>query len=537
MNFGGWFRSQPSTSPTITSPSTQPPDQDSLNPKPTSSTSPRSSSTVTLDPTTNPQQTQQPPNLIPTPVPTPWIESPAGRQPAYVPLLGADVIALLDPRHDDRILDLGCGTGGLTALLPVPVSRGGYGCESAVGVDSDPDAIMEAKKRVTMMSQTAAGKCAVEFVVWDALKLSTSPWSSPTTPFDQKFTAVFSNGLIHFIKSSPAAVVKGIRSVLRPGGRFVAEFGGHLNMATVHMALINALRRRGIDGASVSPWYFPTREEYKNLLESNGFHNILIWHFSRPKPLPSTGLMGLLDRIAGPFLDKLPRNVSRDDVKREIVAECEHVLKDSEGVVPDIEEDIIDAVTRLSSRYEHVFTSGGIGPTHDDLIRDHNLKTPTLPPPPPPTLSEPRLRMALLPTGPKASVTYPNKSYWVPLVTVNNNVHILPGVPRIFRALLDGYFEGMGVQGGFYRKQVGTGMVESEIAGVLTRVQKEVDEFGVKIGSYPKMKPLDGSDWKLRVCVSVVGKDKDLVEKIAGQIKNEVNGFEIDENELEKLKD
>ena len=81
------------------------------------------------------------------------------------------------------------------------------------------------------------------------------------------FDAVFTNAVLHWVRA-PRTVIEGAKRVLKPGGRFVGEFGGHGNMAAVRVALHAALRRRGIDPLTVDPWYFPTPREYQRLLEA-----------------------------------------------------------------------------------------------------------------------------------------------------------------------------------------------------------------------------------------------------------------------------
>lgn len=80
------------------------------------------------------------------------------------------------------------------------------------------------------------------------------------------FDAVFTNAALHWVRT-PRAVISGVKRVLRPGGRFVGEFGGHGNMAAVRVAMHSALWRRGVDPLVVDPWFFPTAAEYRGLLE------------------------------------------------------------------------------------------------------------------------------------------------------------------------------------------------------------------------------------------------------------------------------
>lgn len=81
------------------------------------------------------------------------------------------------------------------------------------------------------------------------------------------FDAVFTHAMLHWVKT-PRTVIEGAKRVLRPGGRFVGEFGGHGNIAAVRVAMHAALWRRGIDPLEVDPFYFPSPEEYRTLLES-----------------------------------------------------------------------------------------------------------------------------------------------------------------------------------------------------------------------------------------------------------------------------
>ena len=77
--------------------------------------------------------------------------------------------------------------------------------------------------------------------------------------FDGEFDAVFSNAALHWMKRADD-VIGGVWHALRPGGRFVAECGGHECVATIVAALDRALTQRGVDSRIVNPWYFPTAE-------------------------------------------------------------------------------------------------------------------------------------------------------------------------------------------------------------------------------------------------------------------------------------
>ena len=87
--------------------------------------------------------------------------------------------------------------------------------------------------------------------------------------FDAEFDAVFSNAALHWMRDADA-VIAGVHRALRPGGRFVGEFGGAGNVAAITVALTAVLQRRGIDAGAAIPWFFPSAAEYRGRLERHG---------------------------------------------------------------------------------------------------------------------------------------------------------------------------------------------------------------------------------------------------------------------------
>ena len=104
--------------------------------------------------------------------------------------------------------------------------------------------------------------------------------------------------------------VASIAKVLKPGGRFVAEFGGKGNVKTIEDALIKVVGFFGVNGRKLSPWYYPAAEEYQTILEQHGFNVENITLIPRPTPLPE-GMLVWLKTFAGPFLLPFPAIMHR----------------------------------------------------------------------------------------------------------------------------------------------------------------------------------------------------------------------------------
>jgi trans-aconitate 2-methyltransferase len=170
---------------------------------------------------------------------------------------GEDLLQLLLPQPGERILDVGCGTGQLTAKI----SHTGA---VVVGIDADANMIATAKSNYPL----------IEFSVTDVRKFCTD------TPFD----AVFSNAALHWIPQADV-VIKQIYQALKPKGRFVAEFGGRGNVSAVQQAIYTVLTEMGQSPQQLNPWYFPSIGEYTCCLEKQGFDVTYAHLFDRPTPL------------------------------------------------------------------------------------------------------------------------------------------------------------------------------------------------------------------------------------------------------------
>jgi len=209
-----------------------------------------------------------------------WDTSTYDEAHSFVYEYGQDVVELLDPKAGERILDLGCGTGHLTAQI----AESGA---TVVGIDQSAEMVDAAREQYP--------DC--EFVCADAREFTV----------DEPFDAVFSNAALHWIPEQHA-VLDSVVDALRPGGRFVAELGGHGNIAAIVSATHAELAARGYE--TPMPWYFPTIGEYASRLESHGFDVQYARLFDRPTELD--GDDGLATWMEG-FGDSLLAGLSEAD--------------------------------------------------------------------------------------------------------------------------------------------------------------------------------------------------------------------------------
>ena len=214
-----------------------------------------------------------------------------------MPALGVGVLARLAPKPGERILDLGCGDGTLTVQIA------GHGA-TVVGVDSSPAMIAAARAR------------GLDARLMDISALT----------FDNEFDAVFSNAVLHWVRDADAALA-GVYRALRVGGRFVAEFGGHTNVAAISTALRAVLARHAVD--FVWPWYYPSPLEYRRKVEAQRFEVADVVLFPRPTSLP-TGMDGWLRTFATPLFARVPAE-QKEQLIREVIGLLRPALCDEAG--------------------------------------------------------------------------------------------------------------------------------------------------------------------------------------------------------------
>lgn len=229
-----------------------------------------------------------------------WSATAYAANARFVTELGAPVVTLLRPRPGERILDLGCGDGALSEELAA------IGAE-VVGVDASEDMVRAARKR------------GLEAHVHDGAVL----------PFTAEFDAVFSNAALHWM-TRPDAVIRSVARSLRPGGRFVAEFGGQGNIAAVRTAIVAVLSRDHLIETDLDDiWYFPSRDGYARALEKGGFEVQDIELIPRPT-LVEAGMEQWLRTLAGPALARLGYE-ARERAIVDIARLVRPALRDREG--------------------------------------------------------------------------------------------------------------------------------------------------------------------------------------------------------------
>ena len=210
------------------------------------------------------------------------------------------MLELLAPKPGERILDVGCGDGILTKKIA------DFGCD-VVAIDSSA-AFVDSARKLGLVAH-----------VTDAVSLN----------YDGEFDAVFSNAVLHWIKRADE-MIAGVYRSLRSGGRFVAECGGFGCVDKIRRALVEALDKRGIDGESRVPWYFPTPADYATRLERAGFRVDSIALIPRPTPLPGD-ITGFLETFGMCFVEGLSGQ-DREEYLDEVRSVLEPQLVNEAGV-------------------------------------------------------------------------------------------------------------------------------------------------------------------------------------------------------------
>ena len=213
----------------------------------------------------------------------------------FVADLAGPVVELLNPQPGEAILDLGCGDGELTQRIAASGA-------AMTGVDSSPTMVAEARAR----------------------GLNVYEGSIRTAVYESEFDAVFSNAALHWMPDAEA-VIAAVHRSLKPGGRFVAEMGGHGNLATQLEGLRAAVFAAGHEAPRLAEHlFFPTIPQYGAILEANGLELRHAMLLDRPTPLDGgeAGLRNWILQFGMHVLEVVPEP-QRDAVIRD----CESRLR------------------------------------------------------------------------------------------------------------------------------------------------------------------------------------------------------------------
>jgi trans-aconitate methyltransferase len=223
-----------------------------------------------------------------------WDAETYDKQHSFVTKYGEELIDLLDPQPHETILDIGCGTGHLTAQI---AARGA----NAIGLDASE----------SMLEIARSTYPDITFLHADASDFEVS----------QQVDAIFSNAALHWILDADGCVASMSRA-LRAGGRFVIEMGGQGNIDQIMSALMDSVAEIGI-GIKRPPKFYPSPGEYERLLRKYGIEPSRILHFTRPTKLEGVdGLRNWYMQFAQLVLEQL----SADD-RDEVILRAENKLR------------------------------------------------------------------------------------------------------------------------------------------------------------------------------------------------------------------
>ena len=241
-----------------------------------------------------------------------WDPKEHNKHTAFVSQLALSVVELLAPKKGEKILDAGCGDG----TLAVEIEK--YGAK-VVGVDMSAE-MTEACKRKGIESYVG---------------------SVTALPYENEFDAVFSNATLHWVKE-PKIALEQMAKGLKSGGRFIAEFGGEGNVYHVVKAMEKVFSNHSEFGEFKNPWYFPSVNAYKALLNEVGFKVEYIELI--PRPTPMDNILNWLDIFANGVTEYLTQEqleVFKIEC-RDILTETNH--SDDEGWILDYVRLRVEAV-------------------------------------------------------------------------------------------------------------------------------------------------------------------------------------------------
>ncbi|KAI4716204.1 S-adenosyl-L-methionine-dependent methyltransferase [Aureobasidium sp. EXF-10727] len=188
-----------------------------------------------------------------------WSSEAYSKAAGFVPKLTTTVLSYLSPKPTDKILDIGCGDGPLTAQIAASIPQG-----QILGLDASASFIDTAKQKHSSQNCT--------FKLQDCRRIAQC-----AEAVDGTWDKVFSNAALHWILRDPStrdAVFSDIHAALKPNGVFVFEMGGKGNVEAVHATILSVLIANGIAVSTARescPWFFPSDIWMTQQLEKSGF--------------------------------------------------------------------------------------------------------------------------------------------------------------------------------------------------------------------------------------------------------------------------
>ncbi len=237
------------------------------------------------------------------PTPADWNAGLYDSSHAFVWEFGRALLSLLQPKAGEQILDIGSGTGHLTAEIAASGAQ-------VLGIDRSP-------------AMTAQARANFPHLRFETLDVS-------TLPFDQEFDAVFSNAVLHWVQPPEPAVAAMARAI-KPGGRMVLEFGGYGNIVVIMDAAYHALTQLGVESPErFNPWYYPTIPEYTSLLDRHGIEVTFAHLFDRPTPLENgeLGLQNWYRMFGAALMSPIPEAAHADFHRLTAEFAAPHLLRD-----------------------------------------------------------------------------------------------------------------------------------------------------------------------------------------------------------------
>lgn len=212
-----------------------------------------------------------------------------------------ELIARLALRGNEAVLDIGCGSGQISAELSDVVQKG-----RVLGIDLSEAMIEHARGQFPPERYPN-----LSFLRMDAARIRLS----------EVFDVAFSNAALHWV-SDQHAVLRGVRTCLKAGGKILFQMGGHGNAADVFVAMekvISQRRWKSYFEGFAAPYHFFRPETYGTWLLECGFRPVRVELIPKDMQHPGTeGLKGWLRTTWFPYTDRLPVDV-RDHFLNELI--------------------------------------------------------------------------------------------------------------------------------------------------------------------------------------------------------------------------